>query len=125
MGRAQREKGKTWEREVAAAFRELFGQQVRRGWQAREGHDAADVEGTPFRIEAKHHQVVNITAAVRQALVDREKAGDARWVLAVTKSDRAVPLATMPMTDFMQLVAEWKAGRTPGAQTFTTPPTGP
>jgi hypothetical protein len=31
MGRAQREKGKTWEREMAAAFRELFGQQVRRG----------------------------------------------------------------------------------------------
>lgn len=104
-GKMSRDKGKRWEREVASAFRALFGQQVRRGWQAREGHDAADVDGVPlFRIEAKHHKLVNIHAAVRQSVEDAEKAGDSRWVLAITKSDRTLPLATMLWTQFMQLV---------------------
>jgi hypothetical protein len=107
MGKMQRDKGKVWEREVAAAFRTLFGSGVKRGWQAREGHDAPDVDGTPFWLEAKHHAVVNIAAAVRQALADRKKAKEERWIIAVTKSNRAVPLATMPWTEFMMLLREW------------------
>jgi len=107
MGKMQRRKGRRWEQDVAAVFRALFGQQVKRGWQTREGHDAPDVDGTPFHIEAKHHRTVNIAAAIKQALADRKANGDTRWVLAVTKSDRQVPLATMPFDEFMQLVREW------------------
>lgn len=108
-GKLSRNKGKVWEREVATVFRALFGDQVRRGWQARNGHDAPDVEGVPrFLIEAKHHHVVNIAAAVKQAVCDRAKKGELdKWVLAVTKSDRAMPLATMPLSEFMQLLREW------------------
>lgn len=92
---------------MAAAFRTLFGSGVKRGWQAREGHDAPDVDGTPFWLEAKHHKLVNIAAAVRQALADRKKAKESRWIVAVTKSNRAVPMATMPWTEFMMLLREW------------------
>lgn len=104
MGKMQRDKGKVWEREVAAAFRALYGNGVKRGWQAREGYDAPDVDGTPFWLESKHHALVNIPAAVRQAISDRALAKDPRPIIAITKSNRAVPLATMPWTEFMQLL---------------------
>lgn len=103
-----RNKGKVFERAVAAAFRLLFGAGVKRGWQAREGHDAPDVDGTPFWIEAKHHILVNIMGAMRQAVKDRKKAGDERWIVAVTKSNRTDPLATMLHSEFMQLLKEWQ-----------------
>jgi ribosomal protein L7/L12 len=111
-GKMSRNKGKSWERTVAAAFRELFGDQVRRGWQTREGHDEPDVTGVPrFHIEAKAHKLVNIAAAIRQAVTDRTKAKQdgKKWIVAVTKSDRCVPLATMPFDEFMELVKEWYA----------------
>jgi hypothetical protein len=67
-GKLSRRKGKVFEREVAAGYREIFGAQVKRGWQAREGHDAPDVENVPgFWPEAKHHQRVNYRAALEQA----------------------------------------------------------
>ena len=45
MPKMQREKGKRWEREVAAMFRDAMpGAEVKRGWQARSG---GPVEASP------------------------------------------------------------------------------
>lgn len=104
MGRMSRDKGKVWERVVAARLRAIFGDGVKRGWQARQGSDAPDVEGVPFWVECKHHRVVNIGQAVRQALAAAEKAK--LPVLIASKSNRQEPLATMLLEDWLGLVEE-------------------
>ena len=63
-GKLSRMKGKVFEREVARDLRAIYGEQVKRGWQAREGTDAPDVENVPYWVECKHHQRVNVRAAV-------------------------------------------------------------
>jgi hypothetical protein len=113
----QRTKGKIWEREVAAKLRGIFGEQVRRGWQAREGCDDPDVVGVPRQwVECKHHQRVNIAAAMRQAVEESERADNRRapeqgrlkpWPVVYSKSNREGPLVTMRMDDFLVLLREW------------------
>jgi len=74
-GKRSRRKGKVFEREVAAEYRAIYGESIKRGWQAREGHDAPDVENVPdLWVEAKHHQRVNYRAALEQAEEALEKA---------------------------------------------------
>lgn len=110
LGRRSRRKGKTWEREVAVLLRAVFGEHVKRGFQSRSGRDGCDVEGSPSWLEAKHAQLVDIRAAVRQALRDT----DGRAVLVVCKDDRkppgwlptrpsAPPLAVMRLADWLEL----------------------
>lgn len=74
------------------------------------------MDGTPFWLEAKHHALVNIAAAIRQALGDRAKAHDNRLIAAITKSNRSVPLATMTFSEFMMLVKEWAENKAALAQ---------
>ena len=109
MGSFSRTKGRAWEQAVAKLFRPIFGQQVRRGWQARSGGDAADLEGVPFWVEAKHHRQVNIAAALRQIVeaMEARPPKEPLWPLVTAKSDRQRPTATMFLDDFMVLIAEW------------------
>lgn len=92
-GRRSRNKGKRGEQFVAKALRDIFGEQTRRGWQARRGDDASDIIGTPFWIEVKFRKVVSIAAAIRQAITASRGSGQA--VLLVVKQDRETPLAVM------------------------------
>ena len=106
MGLLSRNKGKVWERAVAAMLRPIFGSGVKRGWQARAGTDAADVEGCgPFWTECKHHHRVNVQAALEQACA---AAPAGRWPVAVCKDDRRPPLVAMRLDDWLDLVREWK-----------------
>jgi len=85
-GRKSRNKGKRWEQDVARTMREIFGDQVRRGWQSREGSDAPDVDGVPrFWIECKRQIRTNIKAALLQA---KNEGGDThRLALAICRDD--------------------------------------
>lgn len=111
VGKHSRNKGKGFERVVAAAFREVFGDQVKRGWQARQGSDAPDVEGVPgWWVEAKHHRKVSIRAAWQQVVTAQEDAkrkGDGRASdkpLVVCKDDGEEPLAVVRFSDFVALL---------------------
>ena len=99
LGRRSRRKGKTWERELAALLRPVFGEHVKRGFQSRCGRDGCDVEGTPFWLEAKHGKLVNVRAALRQAL----EATDGRPAVVVAKDDRNAPLVVMRLEDWLEL----------------------
>ena len=99
-GRRSRTKGKVWERAVAALLRPIFGEQAKRGFQSRSGRDGCDVEGTPFWVECKHGQLVNLRAALKQALED----SDGRPVVVCAKDDRSAPLAVMRLSDWLELV---------------------
>lgn len=102
LGRLSRRKGKAWERELAALLRPVFGDHVARCFQSRSGRDGCDVEGTPFWVEAKHGRLVNVRAALKQAL----DATDGRPVAVVAKDDRSTPIVVMRLEDWIAMVCE-------------------
>ena len=111
IGKHSRRKGKKFEQIVALEFRGIFGDQVKRGWQARQGSDAPDVEGVPgWWVEAKNHHKVNVRAAFEQVIAAQEDAlrkKDPRAELkplVVTKDDGKEALATLRFEDFVELV---------------------
>ena len=95
---------------MARQFRKIFGDRVKRGWQAREGSEAPDVDGTPWWIECKKGKQTNIKAALRQAIDAGghvRGAGDPRPPLAICRDDGMRATATMFLDDFLDLVQEW------------------
>lgn len=97
----QRRKGHSWERAVAAMLRPIFGDKVQRGFQTRGGgKEAPDVDGTPYHLECKHGRLVNLRAAMAQAVRDT----DGRIPVVVAKDDRTQPVALMLLDDWLILV---------------------
>lgn len=120
LGRRSKRKGKTWEREVATLLRPIFGEHVARGWQARSGRESCDVQGSPFWIECKHMQLVDLRAALRQASADT----DGRPPVVIAKDDRkppgwkvgdpgAAPMVLMRLEDWLALARGRGDGGTP------------
>lgn len=97
MSMMQRRKGKTWERAVATMLRPLFGDSVKRGFQSRSGRDGCDVEGSPFWVECKHGRLVNLRAALAQAIRDT----DGRIPIVIAKDDRTDPVVLMRLADWL------------------------
>lgn len=109
-GRSSRVKGKVFERLVANDFRAIYGDRVKRGWQAREGHDAPDIENVPFWVECKHHAKVSIQAALQQARDESARASSRLPVLVVAKDTGERPLAVLDWSEFTKLLARAEAG---------------
>lgn len=104
-GRASREKGKRWEREVARMLREVMpGAEIKRGWQSRSGRDNPDVDCPVFWVEAKHHKLTNPREALRQAKRDAPRG---RVPVAVCKDDRKPPFIVMLLDDWLDFIQEW------------------
>jgi len=96
MGARSNQKGKAWERRVAALLRGELGIDARRGQQARDGGDAPDVVvDLPFWIECKHGRQPNVRAALAQAI----EASDGRTPVAVVKDDRREPMVVLRLRD--------------------------
>jgi hypothetical protein len=115
-GLHSRNKGKRFEREVANAFKRVFGETVRRGWQSRGGQDDPDVIMPGLWVECKHYgRKVDLQAAHRQAKMDLSAALSTgreavRKLPAVAhKTDRTIPMVTMSMDDFITLLLTLKA----------------
>lgn len=119
LGRLARNKGKVFERRTAADLRAIYGERVKRGWQAREGADAADVENVPYWVECKHHKRVNIQAAVAQAREAAEAAGSKLPLLVVSKDNGAAPLAVLEWDAFVDLLRRAESTK-PRADTAAT-----
>ena len=99
-GRASRTKGQRGEREIVA-FMARLGYTTARGWQSRQGHAQCDVEGTEWWIEVKRGKKVNVRAAMRQALGDR----DTRRPLVVWRDDREPWMVSLSLEDAVRLFA--------------------
>lgn len=113
IGKASRAKGKAFEQEVARAFREIYGEQVKRGWQARQGSDAPDVEGIPgWWVECKHHRRVNVQASWKQiieAQYEAQAKKDPRAddnPLLVHHDTGGHTLVTLMFSDFLSLLED-------------------
>ena len=85
-GRRSRNKGKRWEQDVARIMRDIFGpDEIRRGWQSREGDDEPDIVGVPeFWVECKRQKRSNFRAALKQA---KDACTDDRMPLAICRDD--------------------------------------
>lgn len=110
MSRAQREKGKRFEREMVRRMRDVLGlgeDEVKRGLQFRDGGEVADVVMPRFHLEAKHDNSVSVWSALRQAVKD---AKPGLWRLVVMKHDRQPEIVAMPLEDFEELLRQWWQG---------------
>jgi len=104
-GTYSRRRGPHLERAILDRFREAMPDaDVRRGLQYRSDQQIPDVEVPCFWPELKHHHRTNIREAMRQAVA---ACPQGRWPVAICKDDRAEPLVTMQLEDFLELVSEW------------------
>lgn len=71
-GRRGQAKGASFERDTAEYLREFYPGAKRSLVQRRDAREGSDVWGTPFWVEAKFQNNVNIIGAVKQALADSE-----------------------------------------------------
>lgn len=112
MGRSQRIKGATWERELAAYLRS-HGLEARRGiGQARSASEVSDVELAGWWVEAKRHRRTNPKAALVQACADAEAHGEGLTPVAICRDD-GTPIqgatVTMRLADWVALVRDRRA----------------
>lgn len=108
MSKMQRDKGKRWEREVAALMRQAMPgcETIKRGYQSRgaKADKAPDVDCPIYWIECKHGIKPNPRAALAQATSDSE--GTGKVPVAVIKDNRRTPFVVLGLTDFLELVRE-------------------
>lgn len=104
-GKKSRDKGARFERFLVHAFRACFPDTCR-GQQAHNPRHA-DIEGTPFRIEAKHWASLtykNIKAALKQAEDNGAEFNDPRIPIAITKIDGELPMVHVTLARFLQII---------------------
>ncbi|MCP4677703.1 MAG: hypothetical protein GY854_19740 [Deltaproteobacteria bacterium] len=99
-----RQKGHSFEREVASELRKIF-PEARRGLQYQDGPTPPDVTGTPFHVECKRGRRPNPRAALKQAIND---AAPGVVPVAVIRDDRAEAFICMRWSDWMDFVREWR-----------------
>lgn len=98
-----RRKGQTFERENATRLKPVWPTAKRGIGQARSAKEVADVEGTPYWFEAKHHKRTNIRAAYAQGA----EATDGRPVVVVSRDTNKSPdLVTMSFDDWLAMAGE-------------------
>lgn len=80
------------------------GAEVHRGFQARGGHEAPDVEVPVWWPELK----VGKRPSIRRALLQAEHAcPKGRIPIAVVKDDRQPEMVTLRLDDFLEIVSQW------------------
>jgi len=107
-GKKSRDKGSRFELFLEKAFRASFPDARRMGGTQSRDPKYADIEGTPFRIEAKHWAKLtykNITDALAQAKENSERYEDNRIPIAITRVDYAKDeLVHMTLRHFLALI---------------------
>jgi len=104
-GTRSRNKGARFERLLVTALKACF-PDAHRGQQAHNPRHA-DVEGTPFRIEAKHYAKPTYKT-MQDALAQAEENGarfeDERIPVAVVKQDGKPPMVMLTLRRFIQMI---------------------
>lgn len=103
MSKSEREKGKRGEREVAKILKSLGFDTRRTSQYCGNTGDASDVVGVDgFHLEVKRQETTKIPEWMKQAT---EECGD-NIPCVLHRRSKGVWLATLPMIDLFQLVAE-------------------
>jgi len=106
MSNSQRIKGASWERAVAAMFREAMpGAEIRRNLQPQGGSAVgSDLLVPGFAPECKVGKMPNPRAALTQAERD---AKPGQCPIGIIKDDRQPPFVVLRLDVFMDFVQEW------------------
>ena len=109
QGRASREKGKRFEREVAIFFKE-HGVNARRTAQyCGKTGQAGDVEGVPgIHVECKYVEKLNLEAAYQQSIRDADAAGNEEVPIVIHKRARRQPMVTLALEDWVGMYLAWR-----------------
>lgn len=101
QGKASREKGKRFERQVAHLFIDA-GFDARRSQQfcGKAGDADVVVSGSPLHVECKANEKLNINKAMEQSTSD---ARDGEIPIVVHKKSRKPVLVTMYWSDFIEM----------------------
>jgi hypothetical protein len=94
MSALSRRKGRKWQAELAKRWRDLglwIAARSTQGEQRAYGALGADVEGTPFYVEAKHRRAAQPLQALRQAEDEAFERNDARPCIAVVREHGTGP----------------------------------
>jgi len=103
MGKAEREKGKRGERELAKVLQK-YGFDARRGVQYSGSPDSPDVIGLPgVHIECKRVERLNIDQAMAQAVHD---SGEDEIPVVFHRKNQQKWLVTMRLEDWISLYKE-------------------
>lgn len=104
-GKARREKGARFEREVVHALHDAGWPLARRTADGRSQHSRGDITSGPpgWHIECKRQEALNVPAAMRQALAE---AAPGDRAVVVHRPSNMPQLATLP---FSELVRLWRA----------------
>lgn len=107
MGKAQKEKGKRGERELAKALK-YYGYDASRGVQYKGSENSPDVIGLPgIHIEVKRVERLNIYDAISQAQAD---AGGNNLPAVFHRKNNCKWLVTMTLDDWINVYRAWEVG---------------
>lgn len=114
QGRASREKGKRFEREVANFFKN-YGVSARRTAQfCGKTGAAGDVEGIlGIHVECKAVEKLNLELAYQQSARDAEAAGKNEVPIVIHKKSRKPAMITMTLTDWIDMYLAWQNSQNP------------
>lgn len=105
MGKYSRDKGARFERYVANVLKPVFGENVTRSsGQCFKGDTRADVDCPEIWVECKVGKRPNIKAALEQAEEAASSSNSNKKCVAICKWDRELPIATMRLDDFIEIL---------------------
>lgn len=109
QGRASREKGKRFERDIANFFKG-HGITARRTAQfCGKTGQAGDVEGVPgIHVECKAVEKLNLEEAYQQSIRDADAAGKNEIPVVIHKKSRKQAMVTMALMDWIDMYLAWQ-----------------
>lgn len=109
QGRASREKGKRFERNIANFFKGHGINAKRTAQYCGKTGQAGDVEGVlGVHIECKAVEKLNLEAAYAQSVRDAEAAGKNEVPIVIHKKSRKPAMITMTLTDWIDMYLAWQ-----------------
>lgn len=114
MGKSQRTKGATYEREVRDAFNKALGTNFQRNiGQARDG--GCDIPIGPFAVEAKRRKTLTtIEGWLQQSKTAAINLSSEHMPIVVTRSDGGRSMALLDLDDFLKiLLPYWRSSTMP------------
>ena len=109
LGKASRDKGKRFERDIANFFKS-YGIAARRTAQfCGKTGQAGDVEGVPgIHVECKAVEKLNLEQAYQQSVRDAEAAGKEEIPVVIHKKSRKPAMITLALEDWICMYLAWQ-----------------
>jgi hypothetical protein len=120
-GKASRDKGANFERQIAARLRELWADAKRGLGQARSASEVADVVLPGWWVECKRWRECKPLEALTQAKRASDASGTGATPVAITRDDRSVAIVTMFLDDWITLVQRASDASDTGAAPVAMP----